>query len=90
MLKMLKQNDQVLLTSAHCAKTLITAGFSPTSNPILKYCAGLLLPGLIKLLAEVAPLVDDTEKLNAYTPALEEALKAFTLFFASVPEEGRK
>jgi hypothetical protein len=50
----------------------------------------LLLPGLITLLSEVATAVDDADKFKAYAPALDEALKAFTLFFASVPEEGRK
>lgn len=78
------------LTAAQCAKTLITASLAPTTNPVLKHCAGLLIPSLIGVVSNAATCVDSQEKLAAVTPALDEALKTFTLFFNGVPEASRQ
>ena len=81
---------QVTLTAAHCAKTLITASSSPTASPVLRRCAGLLIPGLIALVSRVAAYVDDPTRLTVLSPALDEALKAFATFFSSIPDHSSK
>jgi hypothetical protein len=77
-----------MLASAQCAKTLITGSLAPSANPALKYCAGLLLPNLIQLVATAAANVDDSSKISDLSPPLDEALKTFTAFFTGVPEHG--
>lgn len=75
------------LTAVHCAKTLIVA--STSGNPMLRQCAKLLFPGLIEYIAKMAPLVNDNTVSELQGMAIGEVWKAFSAFFASVPEEHR-
>ncbi|KAG8826091.1 hypothetical protein FRC17_008413 [Serendipita sp. 399] len=86
----LENSTELTLTAAQCAKAIIVASLAPTTNPVLKHCAGLLIPSLIKLVATTAAAVEDQEKLASLTPALDEALKTFTTFFNGVPESSRQ
>lgn len=76
------------LTAAHCAKTLILA--STSANIMLRECARLLIPGLIEYTAKVAPLVINGSISESEVAAVGEVWKAFSAFFASVPENHRK
>jgi HEAT repeat-containing protein 5 len=80
---------QTTLTAAYCAKTLITASLIPTANPVLRHCAGLLIPSMITLVSGVAACINDQTQMTSLLPALDEALKAFTTFFAGVPDNSR-
>jgi len=44
---------------------------------------------MITLISGVAAYVDDPTQMASLLPALDEALKAFTTFFAGVPETSR-
>ena len=76
------------LTAAHCAKTLILA--STSANVMLLECARLLIPGLIEYIAKIAPLVIDGSISESQVAAVGEVWKAFSAFFASIPEIHRK
>jgi hypothetical protein len=76
------------LTAAHCAKTLILA--STSANVMLLECARILIPGLIEYIAKIAPLVADGSISESQIAAVGEVWKAFSAFFASVPENHRK
>jgi HEAT repeat-containing protein 5 len=76
------------LTAAHCAKTLILA--STSANAMLLECARLLIPGLIEYIAKIAPLVVDGSISESQVAAVGEVWKAFSAFFASVPDNHRK
>lgn len=79
---------QVSLTAAQCAKTLV--GASSSGNPMLRQCVRLLMPGLVEFIAKVAPLVHDGSVTESQTIAVTEVWKAFSTFFASVPDEKRE
>jgi len=79
--------DEMSLPAAQCAKTLIVA--STSGNGMLRQCAKLLLPGLIQYVAKIAPLVSDGSISEAHAAAIGEVWKAFSAFFASVPEGER-
>ena len=79
---------QVSLTAAHCAKTLIIAAAS--GNQLLRQCPRLLLPGLIEFVAQSAGMVEGGTLPDTRLAALNEVWKAFSLFFASVPEDLRE
>ncbi|RDB24443.1 HEAT repeat-containing protein 5B [Hypsizygus marmoreus] len=83
----LVDSDEMSLTAAHCAKTLIVA--STGGNAMLLQCARLLIPGLIEYVAKVAPLVNDGTVSESQVTAIGEVWKAFSAFFASVPENHR-
>ena len=76
------------LTAAHCAKTLVVA--SATGNPTLLHVAKLLIPGLIEYIAKMAPLVHEGSIPEPHVAAVGEVWKAFSAFFASVPEPYRQ
>lgn len=76
--------DEVSLTAAHCAKTLITAAVS--GNQLLRQCPRLLMPGLIEFVAQSAGTVEGGILPETRLTALNEVWKAFSLFFSSVPE----
>jgi hypothetical protein len=61
----------------------------PKANPVLRYCAGLLIPSVITLISTVAACVNDATQMATFSPALDEALKALTTFFAGVPDVSR-
>jgi len=85
----LGESPEIALSSAHCAKTLITASFSPSNNPALRYCSGLLLPALITFTVNTGAFVGDASQLALQLPVLDEVLKAFNKFFAGAPEASR-
>lgn len=76
------------LTAAHCAKTLIVAAAS--GNQLLRQCPRLLMPGLIEFVGQSAGMVEGGTLPEARLAALNEVWKAFSLFFASVPEDLRE
>lgn len=83
-------SSQTSLTASHCAKTLVLASVSG-SNPTLRQCARLLVPGLIEFVAKVAPLVHDGTVDEGQAAALGEVWKAFAaLFGASTVEDGNR
>ncbi|KAG8776236.1 hypothetical protein FRC15_012050 [Serendipita sp. 397] len=90
MTQRMETSTEFALTVAQCAKALIAASLVPTTNAVLKHCAGLLIPCLIKLVSTAAAAVDDQEKLPILAPALDEVLKTFTTFFNGVPETSRQ
>ncbi|KAG8840425.1 hypothetical protein FRB91_006107 [Serendipita sp. 411] len=90
MTQRMETSTEFALTVAQCAKALIAASLVPTTNAVLKHCAGLLIPCLIKLVSIAAAAVDDQEKLPILAPALDEVLKTFTTFFNGVPETSRQ
>jgi len=79
---------QVSSTAAHCAKTLIIAAAS--GNQLLRQCPRLLMPGLIEFVAQSAGMVEEGTLPETRLAALNEVWKAFSLFFASVPEDFRE
>ncbi|PPQ91330.1 hypothetical protein CVT25_003770 [Psilocybe cyanescens] len=79
--------DEMSLTAAHCAKTLLLA--SSSGNGMLLQCARLLIPGLIEFIAKMAPLVHDGSLSEAQSAAINEVWKAFTTLFTSTAEENR-
>jgi len=79
--------DEVSLTAAHCAKTLVTAAAS--GNQMLRQCPRLLMPGLIEFVAQSPGMVEGGTLPDTRLAALNEVWKAFSLFFASVPEDSR-
>ncbi|KAJ3575515.1 hypothetical protein NP233_g1065 [Leucocoprinus birnbaumii] len=83
----LLENDDTSLTAAQCAKTLVVA--SSTGNALLRQCTRLLMPGLVEFVAKVAPAVHDDSVTESQTIAVTEVWKAFSTFFASVPEDKR-
>ncbi|KAF8998676.1 armadillo-type protein [Cyathus striatus] len=79
--------DEISLTAAHCAKTLVLA--SAAGNSILRQCTRLLLPGLVEFLAKMSPLVHDGSITEAHVTAIGEVWKALSGFFSSVGEDHR-
>ncbi|KZW00275.1 clathrin-coated vesicle protein [Exidia glandulosa HHB12029] len=77
------------LTAGHCAKTLITG--ATAGSPTLQYCVKFLVPGMITYIARVSSLANDSTgpTPDVHIKATEEALKAFTAFYNSVPESKR-
>ncbi|KAJ7604033.1 clathrin-coated vesicle protein [Roridomyces roridus] len=78
---------EMSLPASHCAKTLILA--SASGNAILQQCARLLVPGLIEYIAKMAPSVNDGTISEPHAAAVGEVWKAFSAFFATVPEDHR-
>jgi len=56
---------------------------------MLQQCAKTLLPGLIEYIAKMAPLVSDGSITEPHAAAIGEVWKAFSAFFAAVPEDHR-
>ncbi|KAJ6577043.1 clathrin-coated vesicle protein [Mycena vulgaris] len=79
--------SEMSLPAAHCAKTLIMA--STSGNVMLQQCAKMLVPGLIEYIAKMAPLVSDGSITEPHAAAIGEVWKAFSAFFAAVPEDHR-
>jgi hypothetical protein len=50
----------------------------------------MLIPGLIEYIAKMAPLVNDGSISEPHAAAIGEVWKAFSAFFASVPEDHSK
>ncbi|KAJ7582455.1 clathrin-coated vesicle protein, partial [Mycena floridula] len=83
----LLETDDISLTAAHCAKTLIMSSIS--GNVLLKECTKLLIPGLIEYIVKLAPMVSDGSISDGQAAGIVEVWKAFAAFFGSVPEEQR-
>ncbi|KAH9948465.1 ARM repeat-containing protein [Amylocystis lapponica] len=78
--------DEISLTAAHCAKTLVLA--STSGNVALRQCAKLLLPGMIECLAQIAAASDD-DASGRQLATMGEIYKAFSALFLSFSEELR-
>jgi len=79
--------DEISLTAAHCAKTLVLA--STSGNAALRQCARLLLPGMVECLAKIAASSDDDATSDQYMATMAEIYKAFSALFLSFAEELR-
>ncbi|KAK2467957.1 hypothetical protein APHAL10511_000252 [Amanita phalloides] len=85
--RLLEDEEAIVLTAAHCSKTLIAA--SSLGSPILIECTKRVLPGLIEFIAKMAPLVNDGNINEACVAAIGEVWKAFSAFFSSIPDNQR-
>ncbi|CAK5267776.1 unnamed protein product [Mycena citricolor] len=81
----LLDGNEISLPASHCARTLITAATS--GNLLLQKCTKLLIPGLIEFIAKIAPMVMDGSVTETHVAAIGEVWKAFSAYYASVPEE---
>ncbi|CAK5273821.1 unnamed protein product [Mycena citricolor] len=81
----LLDGTEISLPASHCARTLITAATS--GNLLLQKCTKLLIPGLIEFIAKIAPMVMDGSVTETHVAAIGEVWKAFSAYYASVPEE---
>jgi hypothetical protein len=79
--------DDISLTAAHCAKTLILA--SSSGSPSLRQCVRLLIPGLIEFVAKMAPAIHDGSIIESHAAAVGEVWRAFAALFAITLEEHR-
>lgn len=77
--------DEISLSAAHCAKTLILA--STAGNAVLRQCSRLLLPGMVECLAKIAACVDELPEKHLTT--VGEIYKAFSVLFGSLAEDLR-
>jgi hypothetical protein len=57
---------------------------------MLRQSARFLLPALIEYISKMAPLMDDGSISEQHLTAIGEVWKAFTVLFASLPEDQRK
>jgi hypothetical protein len=57
---------------------------------MLRQSARFLLPALIEYIAKMAPLMDDDSISEQHVTAIGEVWKAFTVLFASLPEDQRE
>lgn len=81
----LNADDEVSLTAAHCAKTLIAA--SSAGSPVLRQCVRLLIPGLVQFVAKMTPYVHDNKLTEIQLAAIGEIWKAFATFFSATPDD---
>ncbi|THG96188.1 hypothetical protein EW026_g5595, partial [Hermanssonia centrifuga] len=79
--------DEMSITAAHCAKTLIIA--STLGNRSLRNCVKLLLPGMIECIAKIVA-GDENETPDLRTQIVGEIWKAFSALFSSTPEDLRE
>jgi hypothetical protein len=64
------------------------ASGSPQSHPVLKHCVRLIIPGMIRFVAETAAESNgEPERSGNKKQALDEICKAFSSFFGIVPED---
>ncbi|KZT05196.1 clathrin-coated vesicle protein [Laetiporus sulphureus 93-53] len=82
----LVDEEEMSLTAAHCAKTLILA--STSGNAALRQCARLLLPGMIECLAKIAASVGD-QASERQLATVGEIYKGFAALFSSLQEDLR-
>ena len=78
----------MVLTAAHCAKTLILAASS--GNPTLLQCTKMLMPALVEYIASVAESLGDGTVSEDHVSVLGEIWKAFLGFFGSVTDSQRR
>jgi HEAT repeat-containing protein 5 len=81
-------SEQMALTAAHCAKTLITA--SASGSVMLRQCIRMLLPGMVEYIANVAEMAADEAALQSHLPAVGEIVKAFGTLFNNIAEDMRQ
>jgi HEAT repeat-containing protein 5 len=79
-------SEQMALTAAHCAKTLISA--SASGSVMLRQCIRMLLPGMVEYIANVAGMAADEAALHL--PAVGEIIKAFGALFNNIAEDMRQ
>jgi hypothetical protein len=77
--------EQISLTAAHCAKTLIVASLA--GNPILRQCVRLLIPGLVQFIAKMTPYVHENQLTEVQLAAIGEIWKAFATFLGATPDD---
>ncbi|THH16286.1 hypothetical protein EW146_g4324 [Bondarzewia mesenterica] len=83
----LAEAQEMALTAAHCAKTLIAA--SGSGNVVLHQCAKTLLPGMVEYVAKVAGLASDEGAIQKQIATMGEVFKAFAVLFSGVVEDAR-
>jgi len=85
----LEDTNEISITAAHCAKTIIIAATS--GHRILEHCVKMLMPGMVHYIAGVAGSLDGEEAnpQDVHVRGVEETLKAFVAFFDSVSEDYR-
>lgn len=83
----LRGGDELCLTAAHCARTLIVA--STSGNAMLTSCTRLLIPAFIEFVAQAAPLIIESRISEHHILALSEVWKSFVIFFTSLPDTHR-
>ena len=81
-------SEQMALTAAHCAKTLITA--SASGSVMLRQCTRMLLPGMVEYIASVAGMAADEAASQSHLPAVGEIIKAFGSLFSNIAEDMRQ
>ncbi|KAI0688492.1 clathrin-coated vesicle protein [Cytidiella melzeri] len=79
-------SDEMSITAAHCAKTLIIASIH--GSPSLRQCAKLLLPGMIECIVKISA-TGPGETSEMQSQIVGEIFKAFTTLFTSTGEEQR-
>jgi HEAT repeat-containing protein 5 len=77
----------MVLTAAHCAKTLILAASS--KNPTLLQCTKMLMPALIEYVISIAGSLGGSAVSEYHVTTLGEIWKAFLGFFGSVNDSQR-
>jgi len=80
--------DDISLTAAHCAKTLILA--SSSGSPTLRQCVRLLIPGVVEFVAKMAPAIHDGSIIESHAAAVGEVWRAFAALFSITLEEHRR
>ncbi|TFK48336.1 clathrin-coated vesicle protein [Heliocybe sulcata] len=82
----LRGSDEVAVTAAQCAKTLIIS--SASGSVLLRYCSRMLIPGIVGYLLMIAGLGEGSVK-ETHVRAASEVLKAFSAYLTSTPEDLR-
>ncbi|KAG9318303.1 armadillo-type protein [Chiua virens] len=83
----LEENDDIAILAVHCAKTIIVAA---SGKDLLRACARLLLPGLIRFVARTSPRLDDGSLTEQNNASIEEVWKAFSALIALTKAEQRE
>ncbi|TFK25105.1 clathrin-coated vesicle protein [Coprinopsis marcescibilis] len=81
----LVEGDELSLTAAHCAKTLVMA--ASVGNPTLRQCVRLLIPGLVQYIARIASHVHENTLTDLQLVGVGEIWKAFAAFFTATADE---
>ncbi|KZT18252.1 clathrin-coated vesicle protein [Neolentinus lepideus HHB14362 ss-1] len=86
LMEQIRGADEVALTAAQCAKTLVVSSGSASS--LLRYCSRMLIPGMVDYLLMVAGLSEGSVK-DVHVKAASEVMKAFSAYLASAPSDLR-
>jgi HEAT repeat-containing protein 5 len=78
---------QIVLTAAHCAKTLILASHS--GGLVLRQCTKILIPSLVEYIINIAALAAEGTIKDFHVSAVAEIWKAFSALFNTITEPQR-